>query len=197
MEPVQRDICDGPEAEHANARGRNAIRRTRANKAVSAKETHIGMIQDAAERHVKAKQPKWKCLQDGAIRGGKCVVHIALSKPNRQLFLSSLDTQKPPWPLMSLTSSIEQVAERYTALRVTVGDGGKTRLKGPLPYHGHLDKHEHIDITPVIGRQYGADLQLSELLQADEATLRDLAHIGESRALPKVPKHDRTADLKL
>lgn len=85
--------------------------------------------------------------------------------------------------MSSLTSTVEQVAERYASLRVTVGDEGKTRLKGPLQNTGTLDQHAFTEITPAIGRQYGSDLQLKDFLAADESALKDLAQIGKFRGV--------------
>lgn len=45
-----------------------------------------------------------------------------------------------------------------------------TRLK----YSGSLEKYIYSDVTPVIGRQF-EDLQVRELLKADDQVYRDLA----------------------
>jgi hypothetical protein len=45
-----------------------------------------------------------------------------------------------------------------------------TRLK----YAGSLEKYTYADVTPVIGRQF-EDLQVRELLKADDQVYRDLA----------------------
>ena len=39
---------------------------------------------------------------------------------------------------------------------------------------GSLDKYKHQDLTPVIGREF-EDLQVTELLSADEKLIKDLA----------------------
>lgn len=76
---------------------------------------------------------------------------------------------------MSHVATLTTVTERYSTLKLRVSDGGKTQLRGPIEYTGSLDKYPHFDITSNIGRQYGPELQLSDFLDADEKTLRDLA----------------------
>lgn len=51
-----------------------------------------------------------------------------------------------------------------------------TQNEVPLKYSGSLDKYEHFDVTPVIGREYPTII-LKELLEApdSDALLRDLA----------------------
>jgi hypothetical protein len=55
----------------------------------------------------------------------------------------------------------------------------KTRCLEPLVYSGSLDRFTYADITPVIGREYEA-LQVTELLSADDAMIRDLASISKN-----------------
>lgn len=50
----------------------------------------------------------------------------------------------------------------------------QSRLAGPLVYSGSLDKFKQADVTPVIGREF-TDLQIRELLQADNQVIQDLA----------------------
>lgn len=80
--------------------------------------------------------------------------------------------------MSTVTSTIEQVAQRYSTLRVEVKDEGQTQLKAPLRYNGSFDKHQFLELTPAIGRQYEADLQLVDLIHAEDKVLKDLAHIG-------------------
>lgn len=77
------------------------------------------------------------------------------------------------------TTTITEVAERFSTIKLNVNDGGRTQLTGPLPYNGALDKYTHHELTTAIGREYGPDLQLEDFIEADDATLRDLAHTGE------------------
>lgn len=49
-----------------------------------------------------------------------------------------------------------------------------TRCAKPLVYSGTLDKYEHADVTPVIGREYRG-LQVVDLLRGDDQMFRDLA----------------------
>lgn len=59
-------------------------------------------------------------------------------------------------------------------------DGGKTRREAPLVPQGLLDKFEHFESTPVIGREY-ANLNVRDLLTAPDgdAKFADLAATGE------------------
>jgi hypothetical protein len=54
----------------------------------------------------------------------------------------------------------------------------KTRCLEPLVYSGLLERFTHADITPVIGREYEG-LQVTELLSADDAVIKDLASISK------------------
>lgn len=80
---------------------------------------------------------------------------------------------------MSQTQQIDTLTESFDTLRLKVPDQGRSKLQKPLTYHGTFDKYSHIELTPAIGRQYGADVQLRDYLDADEQTLQDLAHVGE------------------
>ncbi|KAL1845144.1 hypothetical protein VTK73DRAFT_1035 [Phialemonium thermophilum] len=50
----------------------------------------------------------------------------------------------------------------------------RTRCLKPLQYSGTLDHYEHMDLTPVSGREYKG-LQVTDLLKADDQVMRDLA----------------------
>lgn len=52
--------------------------------------------------------------------------------------------------------------------------------KQPLVYEGSLEEFEYEESTPAIGREYTADLQLSEILESDdsEKIIKDLAVLG-------------------
>lgn len=54
--------------------------------------------------------------------------------------------------------------------------GVRTDNKEPLKLSGALDKYEHFDVTPVIGREF-VDVNLVELLRAPDSDelIRDLA----------------------
>ena len=53
---------------------------------------------------------------------------------------------------------------------------GRNRLNGPLKYTGSLDHFPHFEVTPSIGREFGNELQLSDLLSApnSDELIRDL-----------------------
>lgn len=55
-------------------------------------------------------------------------------------------------------------------------DIAKSRLAKPLTYSGSLDKHNYLELTPAIGREY-TDLYVQELLASPDgdAKIRDLA----------------------
>lgn len=107
------------------------------------------------------------------------VAHRACHGVHNQTALVALTLLKD-MSTTTTTTTAEQLAERYATLRVTVGDEGKTQLKAPLPYKGAFDKYTQFDLTPAAGRQFGPEVQLSDLLKADDGTLQDLAHIGQS-----------------
>ncbi|WRT67275.1 uncharacterized protein IL334_004242 [Kwoniella shivajii] len=58
-------------------------------------------------------------------------------------------------------------------------------LKGPLEYKGTLEEYSHFEVTPSIGREFGSDLQLSQLLKADNSDdlIRDLAVLISRRGV--------------
>lgn len=62
-----------------------------------------------------------------------------------------------------------------------VAEPGRNTLPGPLPYTGSLDHFPHFEVTPSIGREFGKELQLTELLTApnSDELIRDLAVLSE------------------
>jgi len=84
---------------------------------------------------------------------------------------------------MSNIAPVSTVTERYHTLRLTVSDGGRTRLRAPIVNGGRLDHFSSFELTPAIGREYTPDLQLQDLIEADDDTLRDFAHIISSRGV--------------
>ena len=55
----------------------------------------------------------------------------------------------------------------------------RTRCIKPLTYAGSLDRYEHLDLTPAIGREYYG-VQVIDLLNSDEQTIKDLALTSKS-----------------
>ncbi|KAB5547078.1 alpha-ketoglutarate-dependent taurine dioxygenase [Coniochaeta sp. 2T2.1] len=53
-------------------------------------------------------------------------------------------------------------------------DVARPQLSKPLSYTGTLDSYSHNDLTPVIGREFEG-LQVTDLLNASDAVIRDLA----------------------
>lgn len=60
---------------------------------------------------------------------------------------------------------------------------GRNTLPGPLKYNGLLEDYPHFEVTPSIGREYGKELQLTDLLAAENADdlIQDLAVLSESQ----------------
>jgi len=81
---------------------------------------------------------------------------------------------------MSSTQTIAPVQSSLSTLKLngTQEADGKTLLKGPLEYNGSFDKKPFYELTPVIGRQYSSELQLKDLIDADDSVLLDLPSIG-------------------
>lgn len=61
----------------------------------------------------------------------------------------------------------------------------KPALPKPIPYTGSLDKYESFEVTPNIGSEFSSDLQLTDLLSADNADelIRDLAVLVSQRGV--------------
>lgn len=61
---------------------------------------------------------------------------------------------------------------------------GQNLLPGPLKYTGSLDHYPHFEVTPSIGREFGKEMQLTELLNApnSDELIRDLGVLSESLA---------------
>ena len=53
----------------------------------------------------------------------------------------------------------------------------QTRCVKPMVNSGSLNRFTHHDLTPIIGRQF-LDLQVKELLKADEQLIKDFAITG-------------------
>lgn len=62
---------------------------------------------------------------------------------------------------------------------------GRSRLSEPIRYSGSLDKYPYHESTPSIGREYGSDLQLLDLLISPDSDnlLRDLAALVSRRGV--------------
>ncbi|WWC69807.1 uncharacterized protein I206_103750 [Kwoniella pini CBS 10737] len=61
----------------------------------------------------------------------------------------------------------------------------RNTLPGPMKYNGTLEGYTHFEVTPSIGREFGSDLQLSELLKApnSDELIRDLAVLISRRGV--------------
>jgi hypothetical protein len=53
----------------------------------------------------------------------------------------------------------------------------------PLQYSGSLDMYQHQDVTPIIGTEFEG-LQVTDLLNGSDETIRDLAVTGMIRVTP-------------
>ncbi|RSH90489.1 hypothetical protein EHS25_001094 [Saitozyma podzolica] len=62
---------------------------------------------------------------------------------------------------------------------------GRNTLPGPLKYNGLLEEYPHFEVTPSIGREYGKELQLTDLLAAENADdlIQDLAVLISRRGV--------------
>jgi hypothetical protein len=60
-------------------------------------------------------------------------------------------------------------------------EAGKNLLPGPLKYTGSLDHFPHFEVTPSIGREFGKEMQLTDLLNAPNSDdlIRDLGVLSE------------------
>lgn len=92
--------------------------------------------------------------------------------------LSSTTTESPSTATLKLNL---RSAQEPTAETTTPVDPGLNRLSGPLPYTGSLDSYPHFEVTPSIGREFGKELQLTDLLAAENSDelIRDLAVLSE------------------
>jgi hypothetical protein len=75
------------------------------------------------------------------------------------------------------------VADTKPSTMVGGDDVARPRLSKPLTYSGSLDKFTSNDLTPVIGREY-LDLQVVDLLKAEDKVIQDLALTSESDLTP-------------
>ena len=87
---------------------------------------------------------------------------------------------------ISSTTTVEQqplkLRLRGPAPPESVAQPGRNTLPGPLPYTGSLDHYPHFEVTPSIGREFGKELQLTDLLTAPNSDdlIRDLAVLSKS-----------------
>lgn len=59
-------------------------------------------------------------------------------------------------------------------------ESARSKLSKPLQYSGLLEKYQYQDVTPVIGREFEG-LQVTDLLNGSDETVRDLAALSMSR----------------
>jgi hypothetical protein len=75
--------------------------------------------------------------------------------------------------------SAESISTSTVGPKIVGGNpAAKTRCLEPMVYSGSLERFTYADITPVIGREYEG-LQVTELLSADDAMIKDLASISK------------------
>lgn len=70
-----------------------------------------------------------------------------------------------------------QVAITPAGITASIRGGNskaQTRCRKPLINSGSLDKFNHVDLTPVIGREFSG-VQVTDFLQADQQLIDDLA----------------------
>ena len=75
---------------------------------------------------------------------------------------------------------------KYTNKEAPTIPGGdakaQTRCLQPMVNSGSLDKYNHQDLTPVIGRVF-EDLQIADLLKGDDQAVKDLAIMISERGV--------------
>ncbi|XP_014556084.1 hypothetical protein COCVIDRAFT_100892 [Bipolaris victoriae FI3] len=92
--------------------------------------------------------------------------------------------------------SVERVnaEDEYAAGGTRIFGGNATarsRLLEPLVYSGSLDNYKYQDLTPVIGREFEG-LQVTDLLQASDAVIKDLAVTVSQRGVVFLRNQDVT-----
>ena len=77
--------------------------------------------------------------------------------------------------------SLGKLTLRGAAPAEEVAAPGRNRLPGPLKYNGSLDHFPHFEVTPSIGREFGKEMQLTDLLSApnSDELIRDLGVLSE------------------
>ncbi|KAJ3035554.1 hypothetical protein HDV00_003651 [Rhizophlyctis rosea] len=76
-------------------------------------------------------------------------------------------------PHVTTESVVEPVQQLTDNIKASLNIGSTPNATKPLKASGNLDKYEHFDVTPVIGREYPS-VQISQILDNDEL-IRDLA----------------------
>ncbi|KAG9125308.1 hypothetical protein FRC07_008166 [Ceratobasidium sp. 392] len=86
----------------------------------------------------------------------------------------------------TLTKTVSQVLASLTL----------TGSPTPIRSSGSLDKLDKLDVTPTIGTEFGRDVQLSQLLKAEnsDALIRDLAVLISERGVAFFRNQDLTID---
>lgn len=62
-------------------------------------------------------------------------------------------------------------------------ESARPRQSKPLQYSGSLEVYQHQDVTPIIGTEFEG-LQVTDLLNGSDETIRDLAVTGMTRVTP-------------
>lgn len=98
-----------------------------------------------------------------------------------------------------MTASTIQTTPAAATSAAPAVDVGSVALRGsyePLKSTGALDKYEHFEVTPVIGRQYGPEVQIRDLLNAPNADelIRELAITVSRRNVVFFKNQDLTID---
>ncbi|CAD6587093.1 MAG: hypothetical protein TREMPRED_004659 [Tremellales sp. Tagirdzhanova-0007] len=94
-------------------------------------------------------------------------------------------------PIATQTQTQTIPSEQFHALKLrgpsppSDDTPGRSRLTEPLKYQGSLDKFQHFEVTPSIGREFGSDLQLLDLINAPNADelARELAALVSRRGV--------------
>jgi hypothetical protein len=83
------------------------------------------------------------------------------------------------------------ITDERTSSNIVGGNDIARPLVNRLSYSGKLEKYSYNDLTPVIGREFEG-LQVTDLLQADDDTIRDLAITVSQRGVVFLRDQDVT-----
>ncbi|WWD02639.1 hypothetical protein V865_000679 [Kwoniella europaea PYCC6329] len=88
-------------------------------------------------------------------------------------------------PIEALPASPLLNPKQNNRARTDPDQVARNTLAGPLKYTGLLENYSHFEVTPSIGREFGPDLQLSQILKAANCNdlVRDLAVLISRRGV--------------
>lgn len=87
--------------------------------------------------------------------------------------------------------SLEIISDERSSSNIVGGNDIARPQVNRLTYSGNLEKYSYNDLTPVIGREFEG-LQVTDLLQADDDTIKDLAVTVSQRGVVFLRDQDVT-----